>query len=303
MIAALFVSPVRAQADCLALLGFGARDFTAAAVVKLSDADFRANIPKAAEHLFDKLADQGADFVKLENLLRENWLVGESLLTEDSIRPSFSGPTPFIKMTRDFFTQLEEVLSQKPELALEVREAVIKGLRARFEKEETAREEVRAAAQKKRFIDLRFEQTSTGAIFEPNDHPTMGRSVQDPSGMIWSERLPDKFKNEGPFQNGIVTDSEAVRACSKIGGRLPTREDYEKLRGYFELNEKDHMTRQGASDFHRIFPDMVANTQFWSSSVSPDNSNHANVFFGFSGTVLHYSDRNDVKDVLCVSGP
>src|SRR3989344_6874543 len=81
--------------------------------------------------------------------------------------------------------------------------------------------------------------TSTGAVFTRVVHPGFGRAWMDPSGTIWSANQGAHINDDWgvPDENGIIVDSAATQTCKRIGGRLPTAEDYEKLVSYFEHTE------------------------------------------------------------------
>jgi hypothetical protein len=97
-----------------------------------------------------------------------------------------------------------------------------------------------------------------------------GKAWKDPSGTLWGKYIGD-FTNE-PLeidQNGLIVDSPATEACAKVGGFLPTAQDYEKLASYFELNSNQTLTNQGKKDWYAVFPDMLGHW-FWSSTLDPD---------------------------------
>jgi hypothetical protein len=140
-----------------------------------------------------------------------------------------------------------------------------------------------------------------------------GNAWKDPNGSIWSA-----YQGEYPNtaikadQNGVVMDSLATEACTKIGGSLPTIQMYQKLVSYFDLDNKGLLTDQGAKDLAGIFPDLL-NDQgytrfFWSSSVISDYPNDARTFMPVTGLrydIRWYSTnsghpRNQYGSVRCI---
>jgi hypothetical protein len=141
-------------------------------------------------------------------------------------------------------------------------------------------------------------RTSTGAVFETVSRAGWAKAVKGPDGTIWSEYQGD-FSNTGTDKDGIVTDSAATRACAKIGGTVPTKQDFEKLKASFELDGSGHLTDQGRKDLYTMFPDMKGRW-FWSSSVHPNFSYYASYFSGLYGNV-YYDVRSDADSVRCVA--
>lgn len=117
--------------------------------------------------------------------------------------------------------------------------------------------------------------------------------------------LQGKFDHDkGTVKDGIITDTAATRACDKIGGALPTKQDFEKLKSYFALDDKGRLTDQGRKDLHKIFPDMknrMKDRQFWASPVVPEYSYGAYVFGGNTGFIGFVDYRNDEYSVRCVA--
>jgi hypothetical protein len=107
------------------------------------------------------------------------------------------------------------------------------------------------------------------------------------------------YSNTGDVNtNGIITNSDAVKACTKKGLSLPTKEDFDALQRCFEAEKPDSrfLSDKGLSDLYSKFPDM-AHRWFWSSSVDPDVHAGAFLFNGLVGHVdvdlrgYHYSVR------------
>jgi hypothetical protein len=114
--------------------------------------------------------------------------------------------------------------------------------------------------------------TSKGAVFTQVEGPGhFGKAWRDPSGTIWSSYQGD-YSNEEikPDQNNVVVGSPATEACAKIGGILPTREQYEKLGSYFELTfaAREHDAYRGIRELFAVFPDKTSpDNFFWTSSI------------------------------------
>lgn len=125
--------------------------------------------------------------------------------------------------------------------------------------------------------------TSKGAVFTKVQGPgNFGQAWKDPSGTIWSSYQGDYADNAiKPDQNGVVVDSPATEACAKIGGTLPTVQQYENLTSYFDIDSStDSLTSQGIKDLQTIFPYMQGGRFFWSQSVIPGYPNGG--AYGFS---------------------
>lgn len=115
--------------------------------------------------------------------------------------------------------------------------------------------------------------TSTGAVFTQLQGPgNFGNAWKDPSGMLWSLNQ-GKFENDQNDANNLNNPPllDASQACAKIGGVLPTLNDYRKLMSYFELDENQQFTKQGLKDLKAIFPDIQSDV-WWTSSPSPEYS-------------------------------
>ncbi|MBI3555499.1 MAG: hypothetical protein HY074_04470 [Deltaproteobacteria bacterium] len=146
--------------------------------------------------------------------------------------------------------------------------------------------------------EVRGYRTSTGAFFEyvSGDRFPFANAVKAPDGTLWSERLrlssqDVRYRNGGTVKDGIVTQSEsiadAVGTCARLDCQLPTKNDYEKLKIYFDLDANGLLTEQGKKDYQKVFPDMEEKL-FWSSSIyHPDGGNQgrAYIFNGSNGAI------------------
>jgi hypothetical protein len=144
--------------------------------------------------------------------------------------------------------------------------------------------------------------TSKGAVFTQVQGPgSFENAWKDPSGTIWSSYQGD-FANNAikPDQNNVVVDSPATEACAKIGGALPTAQQYEMLDSYFDRDSNNYLTDQGRKDLYAIFPDMQ-NHWFWTSSVVsgvPDDAYVLYDFFSFVHFNVHFG-RDNYFSVRC----
>ncbi|MNL23111.1 hypothetical protein D3C87_1444800 [compost metagenome] len=117
-----------------------------------------------------------------------------------------------------------------------------------------------------------------------------GSGWQDPSGTIWSG-FQGLASNEALVsdKNAAVTKSPATEICKKIGGTLPTKEDYLRLFSYFDSelfrNFWPTFTDQGRKDLYLIFPDMNRVQFFWTASLRTECPYYAFLFPTWSGDV------------------
>ena len=145
-------------------------------------------------------------------------------------------------------------------------------------------------------------------------------AYQEPDGTIWSNVLPAIYANciskknaqgfpqldqdgfvdckkdaHGNYLNAsrygrdvfeagtaVIQKSDATEACRAIGGKLPTKEDYERLGA-------NHVKLRGM------------NGHFWTSSVHPDFQYHAFYFLGDLGYIYDKLLINVKTEVRCVS--
>jgi len=138
--------------------------------------------------------------------------------------------------------------------------------------------------------------TSTGAVFTQVQGPgSFGVGWKDPNGLIWSAYQGD-YNNivANPDQNYGTANTPATEACVKIGGLLPTRNDYVNLLSYFDRYFSTSgmlLTEQGRTDLYALFPEM-SGRDFWTSS-GWNNSYCAERFNGVYGYVTGGSGDPD----------
>lgn len=112
------------------------------------------------------------------------------------------------------------------------------------------------------------------------------------------------------FRQVKVADSDAAKACSEIGARLPTKPEFESLIRRFDYTEHAYgpeLTHKGVTEMQNIFGDMW--NAFWSSSVDATSGDYANFFNGDRGNGLNgfigsgsndNGDRSFKAEVRCV---
>lgn len=149
----------------------------------------------------------------------------------------------------------------------------------------------------------------------------------DESGLEWSQNI-------GLYQNGCAgqtkcrdvilgtSDSEAEKACVKIGGTLPDEADYNRLMTEFDHKISDNkwktkrLTRKGHREMRKVFPDMFRYFSpqarirgwFWTRTTVPDDGRFKDLATAFEmqGTVfvtggsIGVSERIEYLGVRCV---
>jgi hypothetical protein len=142
--------------------------------------------------------------------------------------------------------------------------------------------------------------TTVGAVFTRVTLAGFGEGWRDPSGRIWSG-YQGEFVNEGAIAGNTVVESDATRACSRIGAMLPSSEDVFQLVGYLDLDGTGHFTERAERDFAALFPEQgyLGHGHFWTSTLEPDRPWAAGVYrtdFGWGYSQL----RRNQEAVRCV---
>jgi hypothetical protein len=271
-----------AQSDCVTLL---------------IEKNGRASSDKIVQAYRRVLFESGASFVADDDLVEMLKRSGTSLDGLFFLDGRESSERSIVaKGLEQLLLYVEGNVAQKDTLVLALKTELEDELKLR-----RAENNIRDRTREKRTNLL--PQSSTGAVFEPVEWPGLGMALKAPDGLIWIKLLEkESLANQGKVENGIIVDSDATRACVEVGGRLPTNDEFERLRKYFEQNSIGWMTDSGRMDFHRIFPGMK-NKFFWSSSVHPGISD--DYAFDFSGGNGNMSSgfRWHIRAVTCVSGP
>lgn len=176
-------------------------------------------------------------------------------------------------------------------------------------------------------------QTATAEPFKTvlvNNGLHWSRRVDD-SGLAWSKEVNNLYSNgcadkeegkdisqctlEKNEQGDLVLDSEgnpkvdiktslAAQACQRIGGRLPTKPEWESLIRNFDHTEEfagPRLTESGRASMQAQFGDM--DNWFFTSSVVSSNPEIAYIFYFFTdGLIAHQSRDFGAGAVRCVSG-
>jgi len=151
--------------------------------------------------------------------------------------------------------------------------------------------------------------THTGAVFtRDRSHVALNEAWRDPKGLIWG----DIVKNEDGSIRYMVQSSEYMKKigrplpdgqlgaeeyCKSIGARLPTQEEFTRLREYMGARSGTHEGYSHHDD--KILPNLNGHW-FWSSSVDPYVTGFA---YDFNGTVgyVGFDYRDNYDDaVRCV---
>lgn len=154
---------------------------------------------------------------------------------------------------------------------------------------------------------IMLKMTTIGAFFRRDySHPPLGETWCDPTGLCWG----DIVKNKDGSIRYIIQSYEyyekdssylpqggfgAKEYCESIGARLPSIEEFVRLREYMGA-------RPGIYEGYRaqVLPNL-SGYWFWSSSVYPSFAERVYAFSGVNGNIeLNY--RNNYIMVRCVVG-
>lgn len=119
-----------------------------------------------------------------------------------------------------------------------------------------------------------------------------GNPVTDADGLIACERDSASllFVGDAPIGNpayGTVLDSDAIRACEEIGGRLPTLPEFRALGLNFTK-----LSHPPTSDWA---------TENWTSTLMFDDSDDRFTFIFGNGVGTWWISRRNLSLVRCVS--
>ena len=175
-----------------------------------------------------------------------------------------------------------------------------------LKKAETVQEQ-KAKTSKK--VEGVFFITSVGATFFKTRDQKLGevykilkpgKKLEDGDGfddVRWAVKpLKGKFKHE---------QGQAEEACKKAGGRLPTNEDYERLRGYFEMyDRKDNfISKYGLKEFAQVFTPVEQN-KYWASPANAKDitlAPRSSWMYGGSTGMIMFIEGNYELLVRCVT--
>ncbi|MFN7685145.1 MAG: hypothetical protein ACK5QT_07010 [Oligoflexia bacterium] len=135
--------------------------------------------------------------------------------------------------------------------------------------------------------------TSQGVVFVRVSKPEAGWRAATANGKTWFDAVKTNLNH-----------AEARAFCKRPGFALPTQEDYESFRAYFERTSSGYFTGAGREELYALFPNMKDNW-FWSDTEYPVDSGGAYVFSGSLGAI--YVDDRSLRyvpfAVRCVSAP
>ncbi len=146
--------------------------------------------------------------------------------------------------------------------------------------------------------------TTTGAVFtRDTSNASLGEAWRDPDGLIWGDIVKEDesvrymvhssqhMKEFGrPLPEGTLGAKEY---CKSIGARLPSKEEFIRLREYMGAQSGTH---EGYSA--QVLPNL-SGYWFWSSSVDQFTLGEAYRFEGRSGEI-YGTNRGHGGAVLCV---
>lgn len=150
------------------------------------------------------------------------------------------------------------------------------------------------------------EVTETGKkFFRDTSQPKLGKAWRDESGLVWGSivmhevRADNPFRNEVPWYKNVIfymDHYEATNYCASIGGRLPTVEEFIRLREDMGAKAGTHEGYQpqilpgayyGPWDTHWL----------WSSSDDPNKAHYAYRFDGESGRIKSAAKFSGAGDI------
>jgi hypothetical protein len=114
-------------------------------------------------------------------------------------------------------------------------------------------------------------------------NPKLGEAWRDPSSMIWGDTVTNADGNP-EFMN----HKDATDYCNSISAKLPSREDFIRLREYMgaEPGRHEGYAPQVLPNLTKTGPEgRVRSRYFWSLSVSPNNREDAYIFLGRLGHI------------------
>jgi hypothetical protein len=128
-----------------------------------------------------------------------------------------------------------------------------------------------------------YPRGSTGQVFvRDTTYPKLGEAYRDSKGLIW-----------GSVISNSMNQYDAKKACENIGARLPTLEEFKRLRNY--LTDYGRVKFNTTVDGKEVLPGF-SNDYFWSSTTE----------FGVHGDALvgrdiGYHRPYSVSAVRCVA--
>jgi len=117
-------------------------------------------------------------------------------------------------------------------------------------------------------------------------NPRLGEAWRDPSGMIWGDIVMDQAGDDISMNH-----KNATEYCKSIGAKLPSKEDFIRLREYFGA-----LPGSDKGYFPQVLPHLtyleqgktVRGYALWSSSFLPYDLDHVSIFNSYYGEFDHY---------------
>lgn len=139
-----------------------------------------------------------------------------------------------------------------------------------------------------RIEELKKRVTNTGAAFSQDTSLLLlGEAWRDPSGLIWGDTVMESGK-----MLRSMNYADASRYCVSIDARLPTKDEFSRLREYMGWTSEGGYSPQVLPHFSEYY-------WFWSSTPFPDDPDFAYGFSSFQGE-FDYDLINNAYAVRCV---
>lgn len=136
--------------------------------------------------------------------------------------------------------------------------------------------------------ELKKRVTNTGAAFsQDTTFLLLGEAWRDPNGLIWGDTVTESGRDIRPMNY-----PDANHYCASIGARLPTKDEFNKLREYMGWTSEGGYSPQ-------VLPHFSDYYWFWSSTPFPDDPDFAYGFSSFQGE-FDYDLINNAYAVRCV---
>ena len=133
-----------------------------------------------------------------------------------------------------------------------------------------------------RNVSVRIADGSNGVKFvftRDRSIPALGKAWKDPSGMIWGDIVRTAL--------GTVNEmdySSAVEYCKRINAKLPSKEDFVRLREYMGAIPGGYFPEVPPGYKPQVLRHLSRHF-FWSSSIPERDISDAYIFDGRSGSI------------------
>ncbi len=133
-------------------------------------------------------------------------------------------------------------------------------------------------------VERRIVAYTRDVFIRDTSNPKLGKAYQDPSGVIW-----------GSVLSKSMNQYDANNACKKIGARLPTVDEFRRLRVYLGGGSRGHY-KPFTADGSEVIPGL-SHQMFWTSSkefnlLELDGKDKGDI---------GYHNRSRVSAVRCVA--